>query len=324
MTDKIQKPIFIVGCPRSGTTILARILDNHSLIAAGSETHFFNLLSKNKKHDWQNFDSDSIDNFFKQVRVEDFCSLLKVSLEEFKEQFSQTALDSSLSKTQANKKRVFDTMMLLLINKKQKILCCEKTPQHFNNIEEILELYPDAKIIHLLRDGRDTVNSLIKMPWRPEGLLTNSRYWKRYARKSINIIDKYNKQEKNFHCLRYEDLLQTPQESLSKLCTFLEIEFEEAMLSKSKDQTGIFSAWESSWKHKAMEELDSTRIGTWNKELDDKEKKLINWHLKDQLIALGYAVGDEAYGARDGLEIISQYTNLAVKKLARTITNIIS
>ncbi len=326
MTNKLKKPIFIIGCPRSGTTVLARILNNHSQVASATETHFFNHLSTQKNYDWTNLDENFLKDFFNETRVEDFCSLLKIDFEEFLAKFTQTQTDTSLNKEDQNQKRVFSTLMLILLERKNKERACEKTPQHLLSIEKILRIYPDAKIIHLIRDGRDTVNSLIKMPWRPEGLLNNSRFWKRYARLGLEINQNYKNQKENFLSVRYENLLLNPETSFQEICNFIELDFETEMLSNKAQEkkNGIFSSWESSWKHKAMEELDSTRVGAWKKELSDKDKTLINWHLEKELTLLGYDPGEHKLSTEDKINILSEYSSLFARKLTRSITNIIS
>jgi LPS sulfotransferase NodH len=329
MENQITKPIFIVGCPRSGTTILAKILNNHSQIASATEIHFFNHLCTLKKYDWTNLDEDFLKRFFNETRVEDFCSLLKLSFEEFKEQFEQTTIDTKLDQISQNQKRIFDTMMLILLKKKQKTFCCEKTPQHLLSVERILEIYKDAKIIHLIRDGRDTVNSLIKMPWRPEGLLNNSRFWKKYAKLGMEIKNKICHQTENYIDIKYEDLLLNPEESIKKLTNFIGVEFEETMLSnklsnQKETNSNIFSSWESSWKHKAMEELDSTRVGAWQKELSEKDQTLLNWHLKKELAALGYETQESKLETSDKINIFSEYGSLFARRITKSLTDLIS
>lgn len=321
----IKKPIFIVGCPRSGTTILAKILNNHSQIASATEIHFFNHLCTLKKYDWTNLDEDFLKRFFNETRVEDFCSLLKLSFEEFKEQFNEIEPDKSLDTVSQNQKRIFDTMMLTLLKKNNKSICCEKTPQHLLSVERILGVYKDAKIIHLIRDGRDTVNSLIKMPWRPEGLLNNSRFWKKYAKLGMEIKDKLQSQTENYIDIKYEDLLLNPEASIEKLTQFIGIDFEENMLSNQKEaNSNIFSSWESSWKHKAMEELDSTRVGAWQKELSDKDQTLLNWHLRKELSALGYEIKESKLDTSDKINIFSEYGSLVARRITKSLTDLIS
>lgn len=328
MTKEITKPIFIVGCPRSGTTILAKILNNHSQIASATEIHFFNHLCHLKKYNWNNINDNFLETFYNETRVEDFCSLLNIGFKEFEDKFESTSINENLSVIEQNQKRLFDTLMLLLLERNKKTRSCEKTPQHLLSVDKILSLYKDAKIIHLVRDGRDTVNSLVKMPWRPEGLLNNSRFWKQYARAGFLLNQKFGSNSENYISLKYEDLLLNPEASIQALCDFVELEFEDTMLSQKKpssdNKSNIFSSWESSWKHKAMEELDSTRVGAWQKELSAKDQVLLNWHLKDELDTLGYETSNPNLKASDRVNIFSEYSNLFIKRLTRSITDLIS
>ena len=167
------------------------------------------------------------------------------------------------------------------------------------------------------------------MPWRPEGLLNNSRFWKQYAKIGLELIAKYSKNSNNFITIKYEDLLLTPDSTIRTLCEFIQNNFEEAMLTKvnstsSVDESNIFSSWESSWKHKAMEELDSTRVGAWHKELSTQDQTLINWHLKKELLALGYKPEEAKLSSKDRLNIFLEYGSLTVRRLTKSITDLVS
>ena len=94
--------------------------------------------------------------------------------------------------------------------------------------------------------------------------------------------------------------------------------------TKAQDKSNIFSSWESSWKHKAMEELDSTRIGAWQKELNQEDQTLLNWHLRKELEALGYDNSGSQLKTADKLNIFSEYGSLVARRLTRSVTDLIS
>lgn len=319
MQESKESPIFIVACPRSGTTILASILNSHSLIATATETHFFNYITKQKKYNWKNFDQKQFAMILEESRIVDFFTLSKISKEELMAKFDITKFSHDINE---NKKTVFNFLITALAEKKQKQLFCEKTPQHLLNLDEILELYPNAKIIHIVRDGRDVVNSLLKMPWRPDGLLNNSRFWKFY----IRLGKKYEKklEKHKFKTIRFEDLLGNPEATIKGVCDFLEIHYEETMLVRSgqnrKDFENIFSDWESSWKHKSVEEIDSTRVGAWKKELSAEDQLILNWHQRKLLLDLGYEAESIAMNFDTRIKVFLKYLDLFIKKFFRVLS----
>jgi hypothetical protein len=317
MLSAVEKPIFIVACPRSGTTILATLLNSHPQICASTETHFFNFISKQKKYNWKNFDLKQFEDFLNESRIVDFCSTAKISKEELREDFKKLSFDSNPS---SSKKKIFDLLINSLTQKKSKQFFCEKTPQHLSSVKEILDLYPLAKVIYLVRDGRDVVNSLVKMPWRPEGILNNSRFWKSYIKLGQKL--EADLEDSKFITIRYEDLLNKTEETLKQLFGFLDIEYSSQVLERSGalDSESIFSEWESSWKHKSLDEIDSTRIGAWVKELDIQDQKILTWHQRKILNKLGYDVQESSVGFQLRFKILVEYIGLFFRKILRLVS----
>ncbi len=206
--------IFLVGCPRSGTSKLTYLLNSHPQIAASSETHFFNQdfdfkLLSSEANDDTNFYTD----FFNNLRIQDFFNIHELDEIAFKAEVN------SLSEPNPQKK-VFLAMMNLLAAKNNKKITCEKTPQHLLKVKHINQLFPEAKFIHIYRDPRDVINSLLKMPWRPDGLVNNARFYKKYFRAMLKIKENCELNSRFIH-IAYEDLLKDKNQTLKQIYTFL-------------------------------------------------------------------------------------------------------
>ncbi len=323
---KCDNPIFIVGCPRSGTTILASILNRHSKIASATETHFFNFVSKNN-YDWKHFDLSTFKSLLEESRISDFTNLIKVEEDTLVQKFIDSTSDKSQSTLEIDdfyKKQVFDILMNTLLEKRNKTRFCEKTPQHLHNVAEILKLYPQAKFIHLIRDGRDTVNSLLKMPWRPDGLVNNARFWIQYIRLGQELNKQMATLPGNLLTMKYEELLNEPNSSLQKICEFIGEKFEPQMLQESQADVEIFSPWESSWKHKSKQDLDSSRIGAWSKELSIDDQVILNYLLQKPLRELNYIVPELKLSPSQKIKIACEYLTLAWRKFVRVVFHVIN
>jgi Sulfotransferase family len=317
--QKLDNPIFIIGCPRSGTTKLASILNRHSLIASATETHFFNFVSK-QKYDWKNFSVNEFKKLLQESRILDFITLAELSSEVLVNDFLELENHEKnihLTLEDSNKKKVFDLLVKNYLLKKNKSRICEKTPQHIQNIEEILRIYPQARFILMVRDGRDTVNSLLKMPWRPKGLLNNARFWSHYMK-----LAREASLRSEVITIKYENLLTRPQDVLTTICNFIEEKYEDSLLDVSTEPDNLFSAWESSWKHKSKQELDSSRIDAWTRELNSDDKKILEWFLHKDLLEFGYHSELPNLNFSQWLKIINQCFNLAWRKMFRLISHI--
>ncbi len=320
---KCETPIFIVGCPRSGTTILASILNRHSRVASATETHFFNFIAKNN-YDWKQFDLENFKRLLEESRISDFISLVNVDQDTLIKEFqniNNEKLDANLGVDDFYKKQTFDTLMNILLEKRHKFRFCEKTPQHLQNVAEIIKLYPCAKFIHIVRDGRDTVNSLLKMPWRPNGLVNNARFWVHYAKLGQEQQKLF---PENILTVRYEELLRDPETNLKAICKFIDEKFEPAMLKESSSDMEIFSPWESAWKHKAQQGLDAGRIGAWSKELDADDQAILNYLLRKPLVDLGYQVPVVKLSSKQGLKLALEYLQITWRKVLRLVFHVVN
>src|SRR5579885_528706 len=147
-------PFFIVGCPRSGTTLLATLLDRHSRICVPPETHFFYF-----ERDWELFS--------KGDPVSDLDAYRKINPRINDLRFDNEKISRLLGGGSPGPKAFFEALMADYTERAGKKRWGEKTPDHLLKLDSILGHFPEAKIILITRDGRDVVDSLRRMPWMP-------------------------------------------------------------------------------------------------------------------------------------------------------------
>lgn len=152
----------------------------------------------------------------------------------------------------------------------------EKSPMHMQHVEEMIKLYPKAKVICVIRDGRDVVNSMLKT-WGDTGFPRRVEWssigWTHNARLAIKYARKY---PECFVVMRFESLLQNPEFELRKICTFIGEEYEVGLLDSGNCDSGTIQDWENEWKGKANQELDVSRIEGWRKNNDIKQIWVMN------------------------------------------------
>ena len=235
-----EKIIFIVGNSRSGTTMMRRVLGNHSNIYMLEELHFFEQL-------WSTSDKHTV---ISQEEAQTLASkLLFIQRDGY---LSAMSIDKYQSEAQEIIKNikgdifphsVLNAFLFFETRKHDKSIPCEKTPQDVFYIGEILELFPGAKIVNMVRDPRGVMLSQ-KRKWKRRAMgakfltkkeqrrlkinyhpITISKLWN----SSIRAAAKY-KDHPQLHTMYFEKMVNDSQIEIKNLCQFLEIDFSENML----------------------------------------------------------------------------------------------
>lgn len=139
----------------------------------------------------------------------------------------------------------------------------EKTPEHTSYLFRIRELFPDAKILVLYRDGRDVALSLTKMPWMSPNLYVNFIVWLYYRW----VIHKAQlTAAPNLYFARYEDIATNPEKEFRSILHFLGLPYESTVAEGYGNREGIPKR-EYAWKERALHKITTERIGAFRREL---------------------------------------------------------
>lgn len=219
----MNPPFFVVGMPRAGTTLLARMFDQHSAHCVFPEALLFRLLyyfgcEKQFTQPWQYhlFMNVLYAGF---VRYDDPAAWCVASV--------------------ASQQPHYNGSTRLLLNKLAASYCHEKnaqtwgekTPVHALHLPEMYALYPNAKLVCLVRDPRDV-------------LVSHATRWNEGKFDSRFVFAKAASLKNYFHAMkhanpfpeasqvwvRYEDITCDPEAQLTRLCEHLEVPFEPGML----------------------------------------------------------------------------------------------
>jgi hypothetical protein len=172
----------------------------------------------------------------------------------------------------------------------------EKTPRHLELPELITTSWPGARIVRIVRDPRDAAVSLTKVPFGTPSLLTNLSV---LARMNEAAADFY-REEPQALTTRYEDLVATPERELRRICDFVGVDYEEAMVEDRSGATGVAAEHEW-WKGDATGPLDRSRSGRWAEEMPPQVQHYAALNLGPMLEEHGYA---EAVPAKRQLAIV--------------------
>ncbi|MEN8134279.1 MAG: sulfotransferase [Thermodesulfobacteriota bacterium] len=299
----MNNPIFIIGLPRSGSTLWHNIIARNEEICRIGEMHFLTPWRKDfrhfcKKHvgDLQNNNNvkKMVDLIFSQETTPGLnawfwnAELQRVNNNDLKEKIYSGILVSDRSLGSIFK--IFIENITVYSGLKR---CCVKFPVYPSHIPQLLQWYPRCKIVHITRDPRATSISRTNDPGGTQQLKRKyplitfliqkimiyfnvAQYcWTSRLHSKYKAID-------NYALFRYEDLLAYPEKTIRKLCHFIEIDFDEKMLTPK-------AAQKSSVTGKRAKGFDKKAGTRWEKVISPFDKLLITMLTKRSMTKFGYA-----------------------------------
>jgi hypothetical protein len=241
-----QDPIFIVGYPRSGTTLLQGLLVTQNGFFSLPETHYFNVVYKVIQTDEEgHIKLDCLDNVFQKIHE-------KMSLN-FK--FSKKKYITRL----AQRKRLTPRILFEFIvynylynkigrNPKKHYYWIEKTPNHAYFLDEIYSIYPNAYFLNIIRHPVPAIFSRkMKLPMnkkKPLDFLAN--LWIRSVEETEVFA---RKNPGKLHSLKYEELTQNPENELKKIGEFLGVKFDLGLITNHAILSKEFILKTEFWKN---------------------------------------------------------------------------
>lgn len=250
-------PIFIGGEGRSGTTLMRVMLDAHSAISCGPETHFlvderlraYHLHFRRtwwRRAEGYGYTLDDMDDL-----VRDFV------------------------------RGWFETYM----RRQGKRRWADKTPQTIHVLPYVWELFPDAKFVHMIRDGRDVACSIIPQKWGPNNVKDAATRWVECIEKGVvhrGDTERYTE-------VRYEELVADQEGQAKRVLAWVGEEWEPEVLEYWKHDHDNPTKTESS-AAQVEKPIYTSSIGRWERDLSSRDLKRFLRIAGPTLETLGYDV----------------------------------
>jgi hypothetical protein len=284
-----QDPVFVVGIPRSGTTLLTAMLAAHSRLSCGPETHFFRRLAETEVDlldSPQTWPEPAL-NFISSIKHSGFTGYESKYLLEKYELDANKVADFLAAKEPAIPNILASVTEQYMI-RQGKSRWIEKTPDHLAYVHSIRTHFPASPIVRIMRDPRDVALSLQKVPWGVNSFVEGLVFWRDLDETSAEFFST----DQNSYTIRFEDLISNPAEAMEQLCQFIGEEFEPVMLDTSTSGRRVNSR-DVPWKKKASQPLDARRVAAWRNELATAENKLAEAMLGDRIMAYEYPLQEE-------------------------------
>lgn len=278
---------FIVGCGRSGTTLLQSMLLSHPRITIPPETKFYSMIRDT--HRGVNL---STDRGFRTATKITWTTLNSRGIGFDRERFE--ALAAEADRTWPG---IFTAVLAAYADTRGADRVGEKSPVHTHYAHEIMEDFPEAKFVHVLRDPRAVVLSRMKAGFGTRLIGPNIVRWRRAVEMHDRIADRLGPER--YHVLRYEDFVRDRETSLRTLCGFLGIEFVPEMLEhQDRDDRG-WSDRSKDWLQNTLKPVFTSSIDAWKQDMKRSHIAMIEASLGDRIEQMGY----EKTGARTRLPL---------------------
>ena len=266
MTDS---PIFIVGCPRSGTTLLRDLLRSHPHLTFPNESHFIPRLFR-AYGDPQNE---------REAR-----RLATIILKMTWVRAWGLSLAPSFFADCRSYREVLSRLYEAWMRKEGKIRWGDKTPLYVAEIPTLLEIFPPSKIIHIYRDGRDVALSWLRTDFGPKNLFTAARQWKYLV--NTGRRTGANLSPETYLDISYETLLSHPEATMKRVCAFLNEPFCNDVLRPNRLPPEVIIMRRHTWASDS--EIIKSNTAKWKKAMSPSDRILFESVSGDLLRELGY------------------------------------
>jgi hypothetical protein len=308
------KKLFIIGCPRSGTTWVQLLLSQHPLVATAPETQIFAYYLDQLHRQWQHEDKGAereqgragLSRLLSQAEFEGMCRTT-----------AMVVLDKIASSNP-------DARVIV-----------EKSPKHALSAAFIQRVFPEAFFLNVIRDPRDTVASLLAAgrswgdDWAPRNAIDGSRLWV----ESVLRAREASARPAQYLEVHYETLRANPVPQLSDVFSWLGVPMSEedcaaavaACDLKQLQKTGNESKLPVPGARSPAGFFRKGVVGGWSKDLSRNEAAIVEYICGDLMDELGYArtSGSPALAARVGAHDALQRVRESIDwQLQRLLTRI--
>lgn len=276
--------VFVVGCPRSGTTLLQRMLNAHPHLAVANDTHFIARAVQ----------SAAAGSVLKAASPRHKAEL--VTWTRHYHRFPRLGVsEEDVDRADAGSEtfpEFVEQLYRALAERQGKRLAGEKTPDYVRHLGTLHSLFPETRTLHIVRDGRDVALSLLEWAhgekgpgrlelWQHEPVAVCALWWRMQVR-GQHAAGRLP--EGRYLEINYESLVAEPTANLSAIAEFLALPESEEMLryNRGKARTDPRLSTKKAW-------LSPTPgLRDWRKQLDSRSVELFEALAGDTLVDNGY------------------------------------
>ena len=268
-----KAPIFIVGMQRSGTTFLRLLLNRSDELFIPFETDFISALETFSDVDFNN------DSQKKAV-------ISAIEVEPFTQKAGLTLNHTESIENATNMTELLDAFYTDNCHQHNKKRWGIKTPGYILSMHKVLNYFPNAKFIVVMRDPRGIFYSQKNISWGLKDPVKLAYQWNQ-ANHNVELIERLFPQQ--IYVLKYEQLIEQIAPETQKLCQFIDIPFSDKLLDFSNAATDMPES-SKQWHQSSVSKPDLDKIIAWQQHLKPIEKKIIQDICEEFLCKWDYSI----------------------------------
>lgn len=274
---------FLVGCGRSGTTLLRSLLNAHPDLAIPYESHFVVPLGEPGLRSRY----ETADGFDVPVFVGDLVGQLAfrhwgLSAADVRDHFDDEAPVDYPDAVRA--------LYRLHASREGKSRFGDKTAIYVRSLSLLADLFPEARFVHVIRDGRDVALSWLDTGWDfgPRTAEEAALYWRYDVQRGrgmgVDLPGRYRE-------VRYERLIRDPDGVLRDLCDFLELRYDSAMIESFRHADELLGSMPRPAHHRHLLLPPTVGLRDWRRQMGSEDRRVFEEIAGALLDELGYDTG---------------------------------
>lgn len=270
----ISQQLFIGGCSRSGTTLIGAMLGNHPAVITTPESHF-------KYRVYRDFGGQIDDGNIRRA--------LDAVIRHWRFRIWELDVDRADILARISRPTYAELLCRIVERYAEQTgspgarIWLDHTPENTTYGTTLLEIFPQARFVHIVRDGRGVASSILPLDWGPNTVTRAARWWVESVSYGL-ALEKWLPPEQIMR-VHYEILIREPVESVRAISEFAGINFDPSMV----ESTGFKIPRYTAPQHELIgKRPDSDRITRWQKTLTGRQIELFEHESRDFLPYLGY------------------------------------
>jgi hypothetical protein len=163
----------------------------------------------------------------------------------------------------------------------------DKTPYYVGELDLVKRVFPEARIVNLVRDGRDVALSLLRVPFGPSNVWAAARQWRAAVDAGDAGEARYGE---DVLTIRYEDLVADPEPVVKRVCAFCEIAYRPEMLAVEESAAGRLAAGQEGWFTELFAGIGTRSVGKWRTQMSGAQRAVFAAEASEALRRHGYEV----------------------------------
>ena len=270
----ISAQVFIGGCSRSGTTLLGAMLGRHPAVVTTPESHF-------KYRVYRALGGE--------IGASEIGNALEAVAEHWRFRIWELPVDSDEILQELNRPSYAALLCRLVeryaiqAGKNDAYIWVDHTPENATYATTLLEIFPEARFLHIVRDGRGVAASILPLDWGPNTITRAAHWWVRSV--SYGLALERMLPAERIMSVQYETLTREPVARMRAISDFLGIDYQPSMV----ESTGFKVPRYTAPQHELIgREPDSDRATRWKQILTRRQVELFEHETRDFLPYLGY------------------------------------